>query len=240
MINKDFIEKIEELSEPKLVEVDGEKFCKHRLTHIQVDKHPDPAIIYLSSLQSLLEYIEGKNDDAEKYLIIANTPTNVSLYGEYLSDFGRRNNFVVCIHDELELPISSWTPQTEFIIKLNTLFSETPDLERLIHVVSNIADVAQNKFDDDGISQEVTMRAGIERLSKETVKNPFMLKPYRTFYEIDQIESPFILRIDKGESGIEFNLFDSDGGIWQSKIISSIKEYLKTELVTLSDRCQVI
>lgn len=43
------------------------------------------------------------------------------------------------------------------------------------------------------------------------------LKPYRTFREMDQPESPFVLRVWKDNEGVRLAVFEADGGAWKIK-----------------------
>lgn len=53
------------------------------------------------------------------------------------------------------------------------------------------------------------------------------LKPYRTFYEVEQPESEFLLRLsDDGKVGF----FEADGGMWEMTARRTIKEYLEKAL----------
>lgn len=54
--------------------------------------------------------------------------------------------------------------------------------------------------------------------------------PFRTFIEIEQPESEFLLRAKKGYEGIEFALFEADGGAWKKEAIDNIAAYLKENL----------
>ena len=60
---------------------------------------------------------------------------------------------------------------------------------------------------DDGVGQTVTAKSGVTRTTKVDVKNPWMLAPFRTFPEVAQPESPFILRMDKDS---QCALFEGD------------------------------
>lgn len=59
------------------------------------------------------------------------------------------------------------------------------------------------------------------------VKPIVQLKPYRTFIEIDQPESEFLLRL---HDGMKVALYEADGGAWKLQARTNIAEYLKTEL----------
>lgn len=52
------------------------------------------------------------------------------------------------------------------------------------------------------------------------------VKPYRTFQEVDQPESPFLIRVS--ERGISFT--EADGGMWKLKARETIKAFLEERL----------
>jgi hypothetical protein len=58
------------------------------------------------------------------------------------------------------------------------------------------------------------------------------LSPYRTFREIEQPRSEFLLRVRSGSSEGVVNaaLFEADGGAWRHTAMTSIAEYIKKEL----------
>ena len=62
------------------------------------------------------------------------------------------------------------------------------------------------------MSQTVTTRQGVSLMQMEAIKPRISLAPFRTFREVPQPESEFILRLDE-KDGI--GLFAADGGIWK-------------------------
>ena len=62
--------------------------------------------------------------------------------------------------------------------------------------------------------------------TKAVEKRKITLKPYRTFAEVDQPESLFLIRIS--ERGISF--IEADGGMWRLTARKTIKEYLEQQL----------
>ena len=57
------------------------------------------------------------------------------------------------------------------------------------------------------------------------------LSPYRTFREIEQPESQFLLRIRTDDRGnAEVALFEADGGVWRNEARLRIAEYLKEHI----------
>jgi hypothetical protein len=69
-------------------------------------------------------------------------------------------------------------------------------------------------------------------LQKELVlQNPFKLKPFRTFREVDQPESPFIFRVhQQAEEMPKCALYEADGGAWKLQAMKNIGDYLKEKL----------
>lgn len=80
---------------------------------------------------------------------------------------------------------------------------------------------------DDGVSQRVTVNAGVATAADVTVKNPVQLTPIRTFREIDQPDSPFVLRFNENAKAA---LFTGDGAAWHMEAVARIAEYLRSNL----------
>lgn len=97
----------------------------------------------------------------------------------------------------------------------------------MLKLVGNVKEEAVNTIGDDGVSQSVVAKMGVATVGNVKVPNPVLLKPYRTFVEVEQPESNFIFRMRKGP---ECALFEADGGAWKLEAIDNIKEYLTAEL----------
>lgn len=122
------------------------------------------------------------------------------------------------------IDLNTFIDQEDMTIQLQSKFVETPGRAALLAVIGNTVADEELTQEDDGVSQTVTLQRGIRR-SNETIKNPFMLRPFRTFTEVDQPESPFVVRLRK-EDGIEYALFEADGGAWRNVARQSIRQYI--------------
>lgn len=81
------------------------------------------------------------------------------------------------------------------------------------------------------MTQKATVKTGIASKGEAIVPNPVILKPYRTFVEVDQPLSQFVFRMKQDKyDGIQCALFEADGGAWKIEAMKSIKEYLKEQL----------
>lgn len=121
-------------------------------------------------------------------------------------------------------------------IKLNACFMDTPDREYVLGLLSNIVKGDQAEVKDNGITQQVKVQTGIQLAGMETIRPIVRLEPYRTFPEIDQPESDFLLRVKDDQVGI----FEADGGMWKLYAKTLIKAYLENELDYLIDEGKVI
>ena len=69
------------------------------------------------------------------------------------------------------------------------------------------------------------------------IKPRVMLRPFRTFLEVEQPESEFLLRVDPDE-GIGF--FEADGGIWKLEAKKNIADYFLKNMGDLIDAGKVV
>ena len=104
----------------------------------------------------------------------------------------------------------------------------TPEVESILSIVGNLRDEHVKTVGDDGISQSVAVRTGISSVEDVAIPNPVTLQPYRTFLEVEQPESEFIFRMQRGHEGQlpVCGLFEADAGAWELKAITNIRDWL--------------
>jgi hypothetical protein len=120
-----------------------------------------------------------------------------------------------------------WRTQDKAIIELKSRFLPTADTEYLIDLISRINNDQGVRSEDNGVSQTVTVKSGISLMSTEKVKPRLALQPFRTFREVDQPVSEFILRLDE-QKGV--GIFEADGGIWKMEAKDNIQKYFEEKL----------
>ena len=81
-------------------------------------------------------------------------------------------------------------------------------------------------YNDNGIATTVTTQKGVALQSNEQIRPIITLKPYRTFQEVEQPESIFLIRVN--ERGITFT--EADGGMWKLKARQTVKAFLEEQL----------
>lgn len=120
-----------------------------------------------------------------------------------------------------------WRDQQSAIIEIKSRFIPTEDSEYLLGLISRMKKEEGVRSDDNGVSQTVTAKSGVSLVAVEGVKPRLTLRPFRTFREVEQPDSEFILRLDdNGRVG----LFEADGGIWRMEAKDNIAAYFETRL----------
>lgn len=199
-------------------------------------RKPDPVITTLevNTLTGLVDYLE-KASEVESPVIHVVSHDEVAVFTPAEGRFRQR-----------EIPIRAksktvlgetfhfgqYCDTESFNVALQSLFVLTDESESVLRVVGNIKEEAVKTTADDGRTQSVVARAGIAKVEEIDVPNPVTLQPYRTFREIEQPASPFILRLRSGVGGQKPTcaLFEADGGKWRLTAIESIKAWLAERL----------
>ena len=222
-------------------EIDGRMYVNtNDLVRI---KEPFPAVlptVNIFTLSGLVDYIlndpDGQLDKFGNLVVQVTDPRKVVLYGIKCSDdYAVRAELARVVTDNEPFEFGRYIGQEEFIVQLQSRFIETDNSLEVGKVVGNLSVEKGTNTSDDGISQRVTVRDGVVRVSDVVIKNPVYLRPFRTFCEIDQPESPFILRIrnSDGKGTPEIALYEADGGLWKHRAIQGIHAYLDKALDNL-------
>ena len=120
----------------------------------------------------------------------------------------------------------------EFVIAAQCLMVDTPERARLLELVGNAAAERVVTSTDDGVSQTVAAKAGVSLKASKPINNPFVLQPHRTFAEVAQPASPFILRAKQAAENQMplFALFSCDNEAWQLDAVENIRAWLDLKL----------
>jgi hypothetical protein len=232
MISDKTIAELQKAVTPTEHEVNGEKFFSkalHRPPLPDYEKEPQPTALVLHSLTSLVEYI--KSVDAGKSVVIhVESPSQVSVVSHLYGPSKQRDVLAVARFEHAGFPFGQAQDNETFIVFLQSRFVRTTDVEKVLRVVGNIKDEVVKQFSDDGTTQAVTAKAGIVKVEEVPVPNPVNLAPFRTFPDVDQPVSPFILRMAQGNPLPRCTLHEADGGRWQNEARANIREFLQTAL----------
>jgi len=198
---------------------------------------PKADAIQINTLTGLVDYIQSDVDgEAEDYHVQVISPTVVKVCNMLTADHRQRETLLTADCGSFiggGFPFAQWLDQERFIIAALSTIQGSEQRAAMMSIVGNIVDEDVRESNDNGVTQNVTTRAGIARKADTEVPNPITLSPYRTFPEIKQPESPFVLRM-KRDSGIRIALFEAGGGAWKCDAVQAIAEYLREKLPNTS------
>lgn len=235
------IEKIQELCAPTQFEVEGHYYLADKIggyTEVKPDLEMVDSIT-LSSLDALVKFV--KTEAVEKYPTVYITiPDNRTVRCFTKPNYDLRNNreylYTACATD-----VPGWDAKVslsfeEALIALRTRFQPATDTEYALRLLSNITTGGKVTYNDNGVATSIVTKRGIDLQSNEAIKPIIKLRPYRTFQEVAQPESQFLIRIN--ERNITF--IEADGGMWKLEARNTVKKYLEEALKVEADSGKVV
>ena len=223
---KEFAQYLVSLKDNKTYNIHGDTYSDREL--IRIKPHIDrPADLSVSGLDSIVKLVRNELDMFENLpvFIRVNDARTVSVFTTY-DDVMCRDSLYTA---NCDVP-GFWDGFREYdkaIIELRSKFAPGPGVDYLLELLSSINKDSGVTTRDNGVSQEVEARQGISLKAMVAVKPRVALRPFRTFLEVEQPESEFLLRLDDdGNVG----LFEADGGMWRQTAKASIMAYFEDNL----------
>lgn len=220
MIDREFIEKIEDMTGPKVIETVQGTFSDKDLYRIE-NKLADT--IVLLSLSGLAEMIKQEINEYNLPLFVrATSAERVHVFGAIRDDMQREMPYTA-IAKFIGFDYDRYMSIENMIIGLKSRFAPTEDRDYLVKLLGNITDQQSVQTKDDGITQSATIKSGIQLVGEQRIKPIVSLKPYRTFLEVEQPESDFLIRLKDGSAA----LFEADGGAWEREAVKNVADKLR-------------
>ncbi len=238
---REAIDRIAELAAPSTVEWDGRMFTSKAMEEITVEED-GPSRLNVNTLEALAVMIrtEGiKQKGLPLYIRVVDEHdvlVYTSLYNGKATEY-LRQYFYKAECDVPQVTIGREMSQQQAIIQLQSVYGATDDRDYLLDLISRMSVNEGITSDDNGVTQTVTARKGAVMKENMPVKPIVQLQPYRTFLEVDQPVSAFLLRVSE-DGGI--TLYEADGGVWRLEAKRRIAEWLTKELRELVDAGKVI
>ncbi len=231
----EMIDKIVSLKETKIFEIDGQTYSDVHLTRIppHVDR---PDSVSVSGLDAVCKLVRTEIAKVGTTIMVHVRDYNkVEVMTTYLPDFSRN----VLYRAQADAPgmRTGWRDRETALIELRSLFIPNEGTKYLLDLLSRMSDENTVSTNDNGVTQTVTARQGVALNAVVNVRPRIRLQPFRTFLEVAQPESEFLLRVD-GEKGIAF--FEADGGIWRLEAKRNIAEYFERGLKDLIEQGKVV
>ena len=237
---RDLYQQIQGDAQPQEMMLGGKRYTTRKVYPV-MDECPD--IIEVNTLTGLVDYLKTNIDNLVLQNLICHveSPTVVSVLSALHGDFNQRSIFIRATVRERQAFFERFLDAEKFNIWLQSGFSDTAltvdgeiratDKGLMLKYVGNVRDELVKGTGDDGVSQELTVKVGVASVADVTLPNPVILRPYRTFNEVDQPASSFVFR---ARSGPEFALFEADGGAWESEAMKSIKAFMEFKVKDLN------
>lgn len=238
---KSLFEYVVGLSKANVVTIDGTVYTDKPL---HLPEMPTIETLRTDNLSSIVNFIKHAwdadlhdMDDTVQKIIHVEDAGKVNLYSSVCNECMDRQKFMTAEWAGNKFPFGQFMDAEKFNILLQTCFMETDDLKVIQQVVGNLRDEAVQNYGDDGVSQSVTIRTGIATVGQVRVPSPAKLRPYRTFLEVEQPASLFILRMREGG---KCALFEADGGLWRETARKNIRNYFEYELEKMVSEHKVV
>lgn len=222
------------LSRPTTLRI-GER--DYSTTAIHSVEPPRVAPLDFATLDGFCEFITGKSEGydwaEDGCKVVVNSPEQVVFISMMREPWLNRDHFARATPpSKYEHPWGRYLDQEQFLIWLQSNFVPTEDSAALLRLVGNLRSERVATLADDGVTQVASVKAGIARVNEVEVKNPVTLRPFRTFAEVEQPESKFVVRLRDAKEGTPpgIALFEVADYTWKLKAMLSIKQYLAAKL----------
>ena len=223
---KEALEYLVGLKENKTYEINGETYSDnslHRITPFV----PRPEKLTVTGLDSIVTLIDAELGKARAHPLFVRVdgPTEVSVFTSY--DDQLQRDFIYRAVCDVPGVKTGYMDYESFIIALRSKFIPNDDVAYLLDLLSRINKENGVTTRDNGITQTVEARTGVSLKQTVAIKPRVTLAPYRTFLEVEQPESEFVLRLS-GDGDI--GLFEADGGMWKLTAKRFIADYFNVAL----------
>lgn len=235
---KEAIQEIVRLAGPKVFELEGESFASQNLVRIE-PKKDFPEKLTLTGLDSVCKLIRNEANDlfqADQILVQAESYNTVKVFTTLDGEMDRCWLYQ-CRADTPEAKTNRWLDHEEAVIQLQSMYIPNSDTAYLLQLLSSVSKDSKVTTLDNGVTQSVEARTGVALRGSVPVKPRVKLMPFRTFLEVAQPESEFILRLD---SNGQINLIGADGGAWKLEAVRSIAAYFDEQLGDLVEAGRVV
>ena len=226
---KEAIKEIERMSAPTIHEIEGSFFSNQEMVHI-MDKKPMPRCIELTGLDSICKMVRNEAEHVGLQIFIqVKDYKNVTVFTALDEDEDRLYLYK-CTADTPAVTTDRFMAYEKAVIELRSLYIPNEGTKYLLQLLSSISNESRVTSSDNGVTQQVEARSGIALNSMVKIEPRVTLQPFRTFIEVEQPASEFLLRIsERGEIGF----FPADGGVWKLEATRNVAGYFENALKDL-------
>jgi len=239
---KEAIEKIQSMALPTIITCNEKQVIVNHdgsYNEIQTDLE-EVTTMDLNSLDAVVQFVKTEAMNMTNSILYLTVPDHKKVCC-FTSPNPDKRNKRTFFYTAYATDVPGWDATMkmgfeEAQIALRTRFQETPDALYAQKLLSDICTGSQVTFNDNGIATTVTTTKGVALQAKEAIRPIVRLRPYRTFQEIDQPASEFLIRL----SDRYISFIEADGGMWKLTARKSIKAYLEENLASLIESQKVV
>lgn len=215
----------------KIHEVDGRFYSQNDLNLIEPPEYT-PNRICVYGLESIVKLIKAEIGTVPVPIFVeVESPSKVLAYTTHTGEYCNRWYLYEAKSDTPTFNFN-WKDYESAMIAFRSQFAQDDGVAYVLDLLSKITDENSVKQEDNGLAQTVEVKRGVSLKAVEQIKPIVKLRPYRTFLEVDQPASEFLLRLQEGG---QVGLFEADGGMWRLAAKDNIAIYLKKEFDGMDD-----
>lgn len=222
---------------PMEMQINGATYCYHdgrmeRMPYYPPEDEIQPDTMHVFSLNGLVDMIKADVDEMFKHgnpthIVRVTNETTVEVISPALGYRQRRHSRIVCKAPVPYINFGKFLETEDFQVMMQTCFTESEPRNVVMQIAGSASKEQSMRKSDDGMAQTVQVKTGVVTVGDVTIKNPVPPTPLRTFYEVDQVTSPFILRFDENARAA---LYEGDGGAWKLQAVTRVADWLREKL----------
>lgn len=232
---KDAIEKIVSLANP-MVSTVGDRTYVFGKDGNFMEVEPDLDMvqgIQLNSLDAIVKFVTSEAVRLTDSILYLTIPNHLTV-NCFTSPDKKCKNLRTALYEAKATDVPGWAEKMqlgfeEAQISLRTRFQHTNDVEYAQKLLSDITTGCKVTYNDNGVATTIVTQQGVALQGKTTIRPIINLRPYRTFQEVEQPASDFLIRVN--DRYITF--IEADGGMWKLTARETVKAYLEEHLAEL-------
>lgn len=232
---KSAIEKIQSMTRPEVQEINGKHFIiGDDGSYNQIWKDLDQVdAITLTSLEAMVKFVTREAVALENGILFLTIPTHMRVKC-FTTPKADERNLRTVLYEADATDVPGWSENMklgfeEAQIALRTRFQSSNDITYAQKLLSDITTGCKVTYNDNGVATTIVTQQGVALQGKENIRPVINLRPYRTFQELEQPASDFLIRL----SDRYISFIEADGGMWKLAARKAIKAYLEENLADL-------
>ena len=161
---KDAINRIAEMAQPFVMEVDGRKYCSANMCEVE-GQGEKPLPYRVDTLDALIQLIRTEGVKTyEKLFVRVKDPHTVVVDSGYITtsrEFYDRASLYQAVTDVPPVTYGRAMDAERAVIELQSLYAATRDRDYLLALLSHIDTSQGVSTMDNGVTQEVSVRRGV-------------------------------------------------------------------------------